>query len=114
MTHFKGSAGGDAELGALRAEVETLRLRVRELDQADDALRQSQQALIQQERLRALGQMSSGIAHDISNAISPIVLYTEAMLERETLSDRARGYLATIQRAVDDVTQTVGRMREFY
>ena len=114
MTQVKSSAGGDAELDALRAEVEELRLRVRELQQADDALRQAQQSLIQQERLRALGQMSSGIAHDISNAISPIVLYTEAMLERETLSDRARGYLATIQRAVDDVTQTVGRMREFY
>jgi signal transduction histidine kinase/CheY-like chemotaxis protein len=114
MTQIKGNAGSDSELEALRSEVEGLRLRVRELQQADDALRQSQQSLIQQERLRALGQMSSGIAHDISNAISPIVLYTEAMLERETLSDRARGYLATIQRAVDDVTQTVGRMREFY
>jgi len=113
MTQVKGSAE-DAELVALRAQVDELRLRVRELERADDTLRQSQQSLVQQERLRALGQMSSGIAHDISNAISPIVLYTEAMLERETLSDRARGYLATIQRAVDDVTQTVGRMREFY
>jgi CheY-like chemotaxis protein len=37
------------------------------------------------------------------------------MLEHETtLSDRARGYLTTIQRAIDDVAQTVGRMREFY
>ena len=114
MTQVRGSAGSDAELDALRAEVAELRLRVRELERADDALRQSQQSLIQQERLRALAQMSSGMAHDISNAISPIVLYTEAMLERETLSERARGYLATIQRAVDDVTQTVGRMREFY
>jgi signal transduction histidine kinase/CheY-like chemotaxis protein len=114
MTQSKGSAGSEAELDALRTEVEALRSRVRELEQADDALRQSQRSLIQQERLRALGQMSSGIAHDISNAISPIALYTEAMLERETLSDRARGYLATIQRAVDDVTQTVSRMREFY
>ena len=25
-----------------------------------------------------------------------------------------RGYLETIQRAIDDVAQTVGRMREFY
>jgi signal transduction histidine kinase/CheY-like chemotaxis protein len=114
MTQVRGSAGSDAELDALRGEVEALRLRIRELEQAEDSLRQSQQALIQQERLRALGQMSSGIAHDISNAVSPIALYTEAMLERETLSDRARGYLATIQRAVDDVNQTVGRMREFY
>ncbi len=29
-----------------------------------------------QERLRALGQMASGIAHDINNAISPVSLYT--------------------------------------
>lgn len=114
MTQSRGSAGGDAELDALRAEVEALRLRIRELEQADEALRHSQQSLVQQERLRALGQMSSGIAHDISNAISPIALYTEAMLEREALSERARGYLATIQRAVDDVNQTLGRMREFY
>ena len=29
--------------------------------------------VMQQERLRALGQMASGIAHDINNAISPVV-----------------------------------------
>jgi signal transduction histidine kinase/CheY-like chemotaxis protein len=114
MTHGKASFPGDEALESLQAEVEELRRRVRELEQGNDALRQSQQSLIQQERLRALSQMSSGIAHDISNAISPIVLYTEAMLERENLSERSRGYLTTIQRAVDDVTQTVSRMREFY
>ena len=38
---------------------------------------------MQQERLRALGQMASGIAHDINNAISPVALYTESLLERE-------------------------------
>jgi signal transduction histidine kinase len=91
-----------------------VRLRTGELEQANEVLRQTQQALIQQERLRALGQMASGIAHDINNAISPISLYTEALLEREQLSDKARGYLVTIQRAIDDVSQTVGRMREFY
>jgi signal transduction histidine kinase len=93
---------------------ERVRTRTRELEQSNELLRQSQLALIQQERLRALGQMASGIAHDINNAMSPIALYTEAMLERETLSERARGYLTTIQRALDDVSQTVGRMREFY
>ena len=41
------------------------------LQQAYDDLRQTQQAVMQQERLRALGQMASGIAHDINNAISP-------------------------------------------
>ena len=85
------------------------------LQQAYDDLRQSQHTIMQQERLRALGQMASGIAHDINNAISPVALYTESLLEREpNLSERARNYLTTIQRAIDDVARTVARMREFY
>lgn len=86
-----------------------------DLQQAYDDLRQSQHTVMQQERLRALGQMASGVAHDINNAISPAALYTESLLETETnLSDRARNYLATIHRAIEDVAQTVTRMREFY
>jgi signal transduction histidine kinase/ActR/RegA family two-component response regulator len=86
-----------------------------DLQRAYDDLRQSQHTASQQERLRALGQMASGIAHDINNAISPITLYTESLLEREpNLSDRTRGYLITIQRAIEDVAETVARMREFY
>ena len=85
------------------------------LQHAYDDLRQSQHTVMQQERLRALGQMASGIAHDINNAISPIALYTESLLEREpNLSDWARSSLTTIQRAIDDVASTVARMREFY
>ena len=85
------------------------------LQQAYDDLRQSQQTILQQERLRALGQMASGIAHDINNAISPVTLYTESLLETEPgLSARARDYLTTIQHSMEDVAQTVSRMREFY
>lgn len=85
------------------------------LQQAYDDLRQTQEAMLQEERLRALGQMASGIAHDINNALSPVSLYTEALLDDEAnLSERARRYLETIQRAVEDVTETVARMREFY
>jgi signal transduction histidine kinase/ActR/RegA family two-component response regulator len=85
------------------------------LRQAYDDLRQSQQTVMQQERLRALGQMASGIAHDINNAISPVALYTELLLEREpNLSTRTREYLQTTQRAIEDVAHTVARMREFY
>jgi PAS domain S-box-containing protein len=85
------------------------------LQETYNDLRQSQQTILQQERLRALGQMASGVAHDINNAISPVALYTESLLEREPgLSERARSYLVTIQRAIEDVAQTVSRMREFY
>ena len=80
------------------------------LQQAYDDLRQTQQTVMQQERLRALGQMASGIAHDINNAISPVALYTEMLLEQETgLSKRTREYLETTQRAIGDVAHTVSR-----
>jgi signal transduction histidine kinase len=106
----------NSELQTLTRDLEDRVLqRTQQLEQANEDLRRTQQAAMQQERLRALGQMASGIAHDINNAISPIALYTESMLERETgLSERGRGYLTTIQRAIDDVAQTVARMREFY
>jgi signal transduction histidine kinase/ActR/RegA family two-component response regulator len=85
------------------------------LQEAYENLRQTQQTVLQQERLRALGQMASGIAHDINNAISPIALYTDSLLEREKqLSAGGRGQLETIQRAIHDVAATVSRMREFY
>jgi signal transduction histidine kinase/DNA-binding response OmpR family regulator len=85
------------------------------LQQAYEDLRYTQQAVMQQERLRALGQMASGVAHDINNAISPVMLYTESLLEQERgLSPRARLHLQTIQHAIEGVAQTVARMREFY
>jgi signal transduction histidine kinase/CheY-like chemotaxis protein len=85
------------------------------LQAAYEDLRQTQQAVLQQERLRALGQMASGIAHDINNAISPASLYIDTLLEREQgLSTRAREQLATVGQAIDDVAQTVNRLREFY
>jgi len=85
------------------------------LQNAYEDLRQTQQAVMQQERLRALGQMASGIAHDINNALSPVALYTDSLLETEpSLSAQGRGFLQTIQRAIHDVAATVARMREFY
>ena len=85
------------------------------LQQAYNDIRQSQQGLLQHERLRALGQMASGIAHDVNNALSPVVLYTEALIEGEHgISAQGREFLQTIQHAVEDIAQTIGRMREFY
>jgi len=85
------------------------------LQNAYEELRDTQHAVLQQERLRALGQMASGIAHDINNAISPATLYVESILLRAPgLDARTRSQLETVQRAIGDVAQTVARMGEFY
>jgi len=86
-----------------------------DLQRAYEDLRQTQQIVLQQERLRALGQMASGIAHDINNAITPIALYSDMLLEDEPhLSVQSRSRLEVIQRSIGDVAETVSRMREFY
>jgi len=85
------------------------------LQRTYEDLRQSQQTVMQTERLRALGEMASGIAHDINNAISPVALYAELLMSNEPqLSDPGRQRLATMRRAIDDVAGTIERMREFY
>jgi signal transduction histidine kinase/ActR/RegA family two-component response regulator len=84
------------------------------LQHAYDDLRQSRESMVRHERLRALGEMASGIAHDINNAISPATLYTESLLEREQLSANGRNQLMTVARALEDVASTVSRMRELY
>jgi PAS domain S-box-containing protein len=85
-----------------------------EIQNAYDDLRETQLAVMQQERLQALGEMASGIAHDINNAIAPLPLYT-GMLKREpTLSAGAASHVRAIETAVSDVEETVARMRQFY
>jgi len=85
-----------------------------ELRQAYDELRQSQQTVMRQERLRALGQMASGITHDINNALSPVVGYADLLLKREPLGDRSRRFVEKIRIAGQDIGQTIARMRDFY
>jgi PAS domain S-box-containing protein len=85
------------------------------LQQAYDDLRQTQQAVMQQERLRALGQMASGVAHDINNALSPPALYVQMLLEHEkSIGDEGREYLRIIERSLQDVANTIARLRMFY
>lgn len=85
------------------------------VQKAYDELRRTQQVVVQQERLRALGQMASGVAHDVNNALSPIVAYSELLLTTvPDLSENARHYLQTINKSGDDIAHIVARMREFY
>jgi signal transduction histidine kinase/CheY-like chemotaxis protein len=89
--------------------------RTRELEATNRVLRQTQLAVMQTERLRALGQMASGIAHDINNALSPATLYSHSLLERSAgMSDELREDLRAIHGAIEDVAHTVARMRDFY
>lgn len=89
----------------------------RQLSNALEKLRETQEHVIQRERLHALGRMASGIAHDFNNALAPILGFSELLLRRpEALSneERARGYVEMIHTAAEDSAKIVARLREFY
>jgi signal transduction histidine kinase/ActR/RegA family two-component response regulator len=85
------------------------------LSKAYDELRKTQQVAMQQERLKALGQMASGIAHDINNALSPIVGFAELIQRMETnLSADSKKQLNYIRTSGEDIAHIVAGLREFY
>jgi signal transduction histidine kinase len=91
--------------------------RTAELTTALTELKQTQNQIVQQERLRAFGEMAGGVVHDFNNALLSIIGYSDLLLtEPDILADRniALGYLKTMNTAGRDAAQVVSRLRNFY
>jgi PAS domain S-box-containing protein len=87
----------------------------RRLEEALAQLKTTQRQVLQQERLRAMGQMASGIAHDFNNSLSPIVGFAELLLRRPDLPrDTAQSYVQLINTAAHDAASIIRRLRELY
>lgn len=102
-------------LGAERRRAEEARAQLNvQLQDAYEQLKSAQQQVVRQERLQALGEMASGIAHDLNNALSPVVGFSDLLLRRSQLAEPERKYLQHIHTAATDAAAIVGRLREFY
>jgi GAF domain-containing protein/FixJ family two-component response regulator/anti-sigma regulatory factor (Ser/Thr protein kinase) len=76
------------------------------------AVEESQQRIVQGERLRALGEMAGGVAHDFNNVLAIIVGRAEVLLN-ETEDPELRRQLNVIINVALDAAQTVRRIQEF-
>jgi PAS domain S-box-containing protein len=71
-----------------------------------------EEQLIQTEKLRALGQMTSGVAHDFNNALAAILGNTQLLLF--TVKDQeVKEALQIIEKVAMDSAQTVRRLQDF-
>jgi signal transduction histidine kinase len=68
--------------------------------------------LIKMERLRALGEMSGGVAHDFNNILGAILGRAQLLLERIDDAHVKKG-LEIIEKAALDGAETVRRIQEF-
>ena len=83
-----------------------------ELRQSLTRLEQTQEEMVRSEKLRALGQMSAGIAHDLNNMLATIL--GQAELLRLRMPDPAiRESLVTLETAATDGAHVVRRLQDF-
>jgi photoactive yellow protein len=73
-----------------------------------DAVRER---IVRGERLRELGEVAAGVAHNFNNLLTVIRGHTE-LLQRVAEGERAKRYIETILKATNDAVQMVGRIQE--
>lgn len=91
--------------------------RTAELSAALQQVQETQRLILQQERLRAFGEMAGGVVHDFNNALMSVIGYSELILQDPALLDDkpvVLNYLKTMNTAGRDAAHVVGRLREFY
>jgi PAS domain S-box-containing protein len=108
----------EEDLGVLRLfapqaaiAIENARLYA-ELTQSYQSLRLAQAELVRSEKLRGLGQMAAGIAHDLNNMLAAILGQVELLKLRGVPPD-VRDGLTTLETAASDGAQVVRRLQDF-
>ena len=86
-----------------------------ELKQTLSELKQAQDQIIQAEKLRAMGEMASGVAHDFNNVLAAILGNIQLLLHsfEHYGPNEIQERLRTIEKASKDGAETVRRIQDF-
>jgi two-component system NtrC family sensor kinase len=83
-----------------------------ETARAYDNLRNTQQQLLQSEKMSAIGQLISGVAHELNNPLTAILGYAQ-LLEAEPLSERSRDFVSKLYRQTQRTHRVVQNLLSF-
>jgi signal transduction histidine kinase/ActR/RegA family two-component response regulator len=83
-----------------------------QLQRVNEDLQRTRRTLVQAEKLKAMGQMAGGVAHDFNNILGAILARTE-LLKLEELPPRVEEGLRSILRSALDGATVVRRIQDF-
>jgi signal transduction histidine kinase len=78
-----------------------------------DEVKQTQAILVRAEKLRAVGELASGVAHNVNNVLAAVQGYAELIQDAPTATAELRHYARIIERAVQDGAAMVQRIQRF-
>jgi two-component system cell cycle sensor histidine kinase/response regulator CckA len=84
-----------------------------EAKRASDALRVVEERERVAERLRALGELAAGVAHNFNNALTSVLAHTQLLVRSQELPGWAREDLQVIERVARGAAVTVRRIQSF-
>ena len=95
----------------LASTIEKVRL-YEETSRAYENLRQTQEQLLQSEKMSAVGQLIAGVAHELNNPLTAILGYAQ-LLESEPLGERASDFVAKLYRQTQRTHRVVQNLLSF-
>lgn len=95
-----------------RSAVEAHRLE-RLAAERSTALKETREQLERSQWLVSLGEIAAGVAHDLNNALNPIVAFAELIREHRTQPEKVQEYAERILMAAQGGAETVRRIQRF-
>jgi iron only hydrogenase large subunit-like protein len=114
MDHAIAIAEGLAEEEmCLPFTIDKLHESINELNESNEMLANTQQALKQSEKLASMGQLSAGIAHELNNPLGVITMYSNILKDEVPEDSQMRDDLDLIVEQADRCKSIVGGLLNF-
>lgn len=84
-----------------------------ELNERERSLKTAQLALVQSEKMAAVGTLSAGLAHEVKNPLSAVLGYTQLSRRKLSQPELITQYLDTIENETRRCNEIIGNLMQF-
>ncbi|WP_437926915.1 HAMP domain-containing sensor histidine kinase [Sorangium sp. So ce291] len=99
--------------GRLRADEESLRAKIAEVERYAADLKSAQERLVRSERLASVGRLSAGLAHEIGNPIAAILGLQELLLAGGLTPAEERDFVERMKRETERIHRILRDLLDF-